>query len=104
MYCNNTNFIARLITKGRKTGKMHIVLLRAVQYNNKIYFSRHNINSDWLKNTLIHPNVIVKYNNKSYYGKASMIKDEILIQTISSIKYHGSRSTDRRVVIEITLS
>ena len=37
-----------LITKGRKTGNRHSVWLRAVKYNEKIYFSRHRPDGDWL--------------------------------------------------------
>ena len=36
---NNTAFTATLVTKGRKTGNEHSVWLRAVMYNDKIFFS-----------------------------------------------------------------
>ena len=47
---NETKFKAILETKGRETGKAHQVWLLAVKYNGKMYFSRRNTNSDWLKN------------------------------------------------------
>ena len=43
---NNTAFTATLITKGRKTGNEHSVWLRAVMYNDKIFFSRRNPDGD----------------------------------------------------------
>jgi len=38
-----------LVTKGRKTGKEHTVMLRAVNHDGKIYFSRHKPDGDWFK-------------------------------------------------------
>jgi Domain of unknown function (DUF385). len=48
-------FKAVLETKGRDTGKMHRVWLLAVKYEEKLYFSRRNTNSDWLKNARKNP-------------------------------------------------
>ena len=55
-----------LITKGRKTGKQHSVMLRAVNYNGKIYFSRHKPDGDWFKNALKNPEVKMEYNNSVF--------------------------------------
>ena len=57
---NNLTFKTILKTKGRKTGKEHTVWVKAVTYNDMIYFSRRNPNSDWLKNALANPQVKVK--------------------------------------------
>ena len=43
-------FKAVLETRGRYTGNTHRVWLLAVKYEEKLYFSRRNTNSDWLKN------------------------------------------------------
>ena len=56
---NNLTFKALLTTMGRKTGKEHSVWAKAVTYNDMIYFSRRNPNSDWLKNAIANPTVIV---------------------------------------------
>lgn len=97
-------FCATLSTKGRKTGKRHSVILRAVKYNNKIYFSRHRPDGDWFKNAIANPDVVIEYNNSTYKGKANLVKDEKLEQKISQLKYHGEKRADeKRVVIEITL-
>ena len=97
-------FHAILSTKGRKTGKRHSVTLRAVKYNEKIYFSRHRPDGDWFKNAMVNPEVIIEYNNSTYTGKANLVKDEKLERKISQLKYPGEKRADeKRVAIEITL-
>ena len=97
-------FRAILSTKGRKTGRRHSVMLRAVRYNEKIYFSRHRPDGDWFKNAMVNPDVIIEYNNSTYTGKASLVKDEKMEQKISQLKYSGEKRADKkRVAIEITL-
>ena len=54
-------FKAVLETKGRDTGKMHRVWLLAVKYEGKLYFSRRNTNSDWLKNAQKNPDVRIEF-------------------------------------------
>jgi len=97
-------FRAVLSTKGRKTGRIHSVMLRAVKYNEKIYFSRHKPDGDWFKNAMINPDVIIEYDNSRFTGKAKLVKDEKLEQKISQLKYPGeNRADEKRVAIEITL-
>jgi hypothetical protein len=97
-------FRAILSTKGRKTGRWHSVMLRAVKYNNKIYFSRHRPDGDWFKNAMVNPEIIIEYNNSKYTGKANLVKDEKLEQKISQLKYPDEkRASEKRVAIEITL-
>jgi len=97
-------FRAILSTKGRKTGRRHSVMLRAVKYNEKIYFSRHMPDGDWFKNAMANPDVIIEYNNLTFTGKANLVKDEKLEQKISQLKYPGEKRADeKRIVIEITL-
>ena len=97
-------FRAILSTKGRKTGRCHSVMLRAVKYNEKIYFSRHRPDGDWFQNAIANPDVIIEYNNSSYKGKANRVKDEKIEHKISQLKYPGEKRADeKRVAIEITL-
>jgi hypothetical protein len=97
-------FRAVLSTKGRKTGKIHSVMLRAVKYNEKIYFSRHRPDGDWFKNAMENPDVIIEYDNSRHMGKAKLVEDEKLEQKISQLKYPGEKRADeKRVAIEITL-
>ena len=101
---NNLTFKAILKTKGRKTGKEHVVWAKAVTYNNMIYFSRRNSNSDWLKNAIVHPQVKVKFDDKEFSGVARLVKEEELSQIISNIKYtEESRQKETRIVLEIKL-
>ena len=91
-----------LVTKGRKTGKEHTVMLRAVNYDGKIYFSRHKPDGDWFQNVMINPQVKIKYNDLVFVGNAKIVKDEILNEKISQLKYPGEeRAKETRVAIEI---
>ncbi len=93
-----------LITKGRKTGNPHSVCLRAVKYNEKIYFSRHRPDGDWFQNAIANSEVKIQYNNMEFTGKASLVIDEKLNQKLSQLKYPGEqRANEKRVAIEVTL-
>ena len=94
-----------LITKGRKTGRKHSVMLRAVKYNDKIYFSRHRPDGDWFKNVIKNPEVQIEYNENTYSGIAKLVTDEDLNTKISELKYPGEeRAKEKRVTIEVTLN
>lgn len=96
-------FKAVLGTIGRKTSAIHKVMLLAVMYDKKIYFSRHRPDSDWFKNVLANPKVTVQYNTRTYHGTARLVKDEEVARTISRLKYPGEdRADEKRVVIEVT--
>ena len=100
----NQVFKAVLTTKGRKTGKEHSVWLRAVLYNNKIYFSRHKPDGDWFQNASINPEVKINFDDKQLVGKASIVADEELASKISELKYPGEeRAKEKRVVLEVTV-
>ena len=93
-----------LTTKGRKTGKEHSVMLRAVKYNGKIYFSRHMPDGDWFKNAVVNSDVKIEYNNEIFTGKAELVKDKELDKKISMLKYPGEeKAKEKRVTIEVTL-
>lgn len=96
---------AVLTTKGRKTGKEHSVWLRAVLYNDKVYFSRHMPDGDWFQNALKNPDVKISLEDKQCVGKASVVIDKELTKKISELKYPGEeRAKENRVVLEVTLS
>jgi len=93
-----------LITKGRKTRKEHSVMLRAVKYNGKIYFSRHRPDGDWFQNAMVNSLVKIKYNDSIFVGNAKVVTDEKLNEKISQLKYPGEeRANEKRIAIEITL-
>ncbi len=97
-------FQAVLTTKGRKTGKEHSVMLRAVMYRNKVYFSRHKPDGDWFQNAITNPNVKVEFDNKNYSGVATLIQDQKLSQKISHLKYPDEeKANEKRVVLQVTL-
>jgi hypothetical protein len=79
-------------------------MLRAVKYNEKIYFSRHRPDGDWFKNAMENPDVIIEYDNSRHTGKAKLVEDEKLERKISQLKYPDEKRADeKRVAIEITL-
>jgi len=96
-------FNTMLITNGRKTGKEHVVELKAVFYDNKFYFSRRNSQSDWLKNALANPQVRIQYNDEMFSGIVSLVTDENLAKKISQLKYSDKKAQESRVVLEVTL-
>lgn len=96
-------FKAILITKGRKTGKRHAVELRAVFYHNKIYFSRRNPHSDWLKNAIANSDVKIDVDGKTLSATARLVTDKSLAKKISELKYSDNRSEESRAVLEVTL-
>ena len=96
--------MAVLETVGRITSKTHSVTLKAVSYDRKIYFSRHRPDSDWFKNAMANPKVIIRYNDRTRAGLAKLVKDENLSTKISHLKYPGEeRANEKRAVMEITL-
>ena len=97
-------FKAILETRGRKTEKTHRVELLVVRYNEKLYFSRRNANSDWLKNAIENPDVRVEINGQNFVGKASLVEDDSLCKKISKLKYRDEkRANEHRIVLEVTL-
>lgn len=80
-------------------------MLRAVNHNGKIYFSRHKPDGDWFKNAIVNPQVKITYNDKVFSGTAKEITDEELGKKISYLKYPGEeRAKEKRVTIEVTLN
>ena len=71
-------FKAVLETKGSDTGNAHRVWLLAVKYNGKLYFSRRNTDSDWLKNAQKNPDVRIEFDGQSFAGRASLVNDNSL--------------------------
>ena len=69
------------------SGNPHSVWLRAVKYNDKIYFSRHRPDGDWYQNAIVNPEVKIQYNNMEFSGKATPVTDEKLNEKLSQMKY-----------------
>lgn len=97
-------FRAYLTTRGRKTGRAHRVMLRAVMYQGDIYFSRHRHDSDWYQNTMASPTVFVEFDDTRRSGMALPVTEESLAQKISDLKYPGEdRAKEKRVTIRIKM-
>ena len=79
-------------------------MLKAVKYENKIYFSRHKPDSDWFKNIMKNSKIVVEINNEAIDGIASIVTSEKLLQKISELKYpNQQKAKEKRVAIEIKL-
>jgi len=79
-------------------------MLLAVNYKEKIYFSRHRPDGDWFKNALVNPQVKIEYKDNIFSGNAELVTDEELSKKISQLKYPGDeRAKEKRVAIEVTL-
>jgi len=101
-YTIEMKFKAILETKGRDTGQTHRVWLLAVKYEGKLYFSRRNTNSDWLKNAQKNPDVRIEFDGQSFAGRASLVSDDSLCKKISQLKYDDEkRANEPRVVLEV---
>ncbi len=99
---NGDAFKAKLVTKGRISGKNHAVWLRGVMYEDRIYFSRHRPDSDWFKNALVNNEVLIQYDGLEISGKASLVTDENLAKKISELKYPGEeRAKEHRVNLQV---
>lgn len=97
-------FKAILITRGRRSGTDHAVWLRAVAHNGRIYFSRRNENSDWLKNAIANPQVRIRFDGREYDGIASLVTDVNLAEKISMLKYPDEeRARETRIVVEVEI-
>ena len=79
-------------------------MLRAVNHNGKIYFSRHRPDGDWFKNSIANPEIKIQYDGKVFTGKAELVTDVELDKKISILKYPGEeRAKEKRVTIQVTL-
>lgn len=80
-------------------------MLRAVNHDGKIYFSRHRPDGDWFQNALANPLVKIQYNGTTFTGNAKLVTDQELNEKISILKYPGEeRAKEKRVAIEVTLN
>ena len=97
-----SSVVGYLTTTGRVTGRPHIVPLRLVCCQKRIYASRRDARSDWCRNALRNPAVAVDVAGQRFVGIASLVTDCALRRKISQIKYGDNRDFKLRTVIEIT--
>lgn len=97
-----SSLVGYLTTTGRVTGSPHIVPLRLVCYQGRIYASRRDARSDWCRNALRNPAVAVDVAGRCLTGIAWLVTDRALRRKISELKYGDQRNLELRTVIEIT--
>jgi len=100
--CKNTQAIANLLanlteedycyltTTGRVTGKPHEIEIWFGVQNSSIYMLSGGGKSDWVKNLLKNPAVIVRIANHTFTGTARIVKneqEEIMMRNMLADKY-----------------
>jgi len=57
-----------------------------------------------LKNSLINPQVRIEFDNSTYSGTASLVRDQLLASKISSIKYSDvEKAKESRIVLQVII-
>ena len=97
-----SSVVGYLTTTGRVTGRPHIVPLRLVCYQERIYASRRDARNDWYRNALRNPAVAVNVSEQRFTGIVSLDSDCALRRTISQLKYGDRRNLELRTMIKIT--
>lgn len=99
---DSLSLMGYLTTTGRITGRPHTVRLRLVSHQGRVYASRRDTRSDWCRNLLTNPVVIVDVGDRRFSGTARLVTDQDLCKEISRLKYTDQRSLEPRTVIEIS--
>ena len=81
-----------LTTRGRKTGKPHLIEIWFVSYEGAVYLmSGGGHKSDWVKNLLKDPNVTLRIEGQTFPATASLLEDKVveeMIRMAMAIKYN----------------
>lgn len=101
MLQEGSSIIGYLTTVGRVTGKLHTVALRLVYYHGRFYASRRDTASDWCRNLIKNPNVVLKLQGDDLPATARVVDDDRLAEKVSGLKYRDERASKRRVIVEI---
>ena len=96
--------IGYLTTMGRVSGRPHRVALRLVYYHGTFYASRRDAASDWCRNLIKNPRVMVELGGGEFPATARIVDDDEMAGKISSLKYQDERALRRRVMVEIVPS
>lgn len=86
-----------LTTRGRKTGKQHIVELWFASAAGKIYLSHEGTYTDWMKNILKNDHVDFRIGNIRFTGRAHIVKRGAAFEKGKQalyLKYYGKASED----------
>ena len=93
--------IGYLTTLGRVSGRPHVVTLRLVYHEGKLYASRRDTTSDWCRNLTAEPRVTIRVNGEEIMATARVVDDSELARTISGLKYQDRRAVNPRVIVEL---
>ena len=93
--------IAHLTTQGRVSGRPHVVTLRLVYHGGRFYASRRDTASDWWRNLLAEPRVMIRLDGKEIGATAKVVDDAELVRKVSCLKYRDQRAIKPRVIVEM---
>ena len=93
--------IGYLTTLGRVSGRPHVVTLRLVYHEGKLYASRRDTTSDWCRNLMAEPRVTIRVNGEEIMATARVVDDSELARKISGLKYQDRRAVNPRVIVEL---
>ena len=93
--------IGYLTTLGRVSGRPHVVTLRLVYHEGKLYASRRDTTSDWCRNLTAEPRVTIRVNGEEIMATARVVDDSELARKISGLKYQDRRAVNPRVIVEL---
>lgn len=107
--------LVHLITKGRVSGKTHMVEIWFALRNGKMYLSHEGKESDWMKNVKKNDQVCFEIAGKNFNGNARYLQDETEEAWTAKValyeKYYGKAANDviedwfslsRLLVVEIS--
>ncbi len=93
--------IGYLTTLGRVSGRPHVVTLRLVYHEGKLYASRRDTSSDWCRNLMAEPRVTIQLGGEEIMATARVVDDSELTGKVSGLKYQGRRALNPRVIVEL---
>ncbi len=103
MLKEGSSFIAHVTTISRDSGQPHTVPLRLVYHRGRLYASRLDERSDWYRNVLQNPSMVLDIDGERFSAAGRLVTDEALCQKISQLKYGDERGLQKRRVIEMVV-
>ena len=98
---NESVFVAKLTTLGRKTGQRRTVELRLVYTNDRFYASTGRVEGKhWCQNMIKNPAVEISVGSECFYCTANQVTDDTLRHRILTLR--DSPALLDRVVFEMT--
>ncbi len=90
--------LTRLMTTGRKTGKLHAVMLWFAISDNKVFLSHEGEETDWMKNIRKNRSISFEIGGIRFYGMAQFLDSTTIEATVAKKslyeKYYGKAAKE----------